>query len=300
MGIEAATSTEIETVETHAGGQIIAPAGSDQGTVAAWLGCFTSRPTQDGYRGDIAGFIGFVAMPLRHVTLSDIQAYRDSLAHLAPITIARRLSAVKSLFKFAVEQTYLPSNPAVSIKLPKIKDTLTERIMSEEQTFKLLGAVRNPRDAVLLRLIYGAGLRLAEVSALRWRDFKPRDGGEGQVNVFGKGGVTRVVLLPASLWTRVIALRGCADDADAVFRSRKGGTVHARQIHRIVKSAAVRAGLSSKISAHWLRHAHASHALDRNCPVHILQSTLGHASLTTTTRYTHARPGDSSARYLSS
>ena len=65
-----------------------------------------------------------------------------------------------------------------------------------------------------------------------------------------------------------------------------------------VVAAAKRAKLSTAVSAHWLRHAHASHALDRGAPVHVVQTTLGHASLATTTRYSHARPGDSSARYL--
>jgi len=77
-----------------------------------------------------------------------------------------------------------------------------------------------------------------------------------------------------------------------------GGPLSRVQVHRIVKSAAKRAGLKPNISAHYLRHAHCSHALDRGAPVHVVQQTLGHASLTTTTRYSHARPGDSSARYL--
>ena len=70
------------------------------------------------------------------------------------------------------------------------------------------------------------------------------------------------------------------------------------QVHRIVKIAAKRADLSDRVSAHWLRHAHVSHALDRGAPVHLVQATVGHASLATTSRYAHARPNDSSSRYL--
>jgi site-specific recombinase XerD len=70
------------------------------------------------------------------------------------------------------------------------------------------------------------------------------------------------------------------------------------QVHRLVKQAAARAGISTATSAHWLRHAHASHALDRGAPVSLVQATLGHASVATTGRYLHARPNDSSARYL--
>jgi len=69
-------------------------------------------------------------------------------------------------------------------------------------------------------------------------------------------------------------------------------------VHRVVKAAAERAGLSAEVSAHWLRHAHASHSLNRGAPIHLVQQTLGHASAATTGRYLHARPTDSSARYL--
>jgi integrase/recombinase XerD len=83
-----------------------------------------------------------------------------------------------------------------------------------------------------------------------------------------------------------------------VFRSAKGGHLDPSQVHRVVKVAAARAGLPPGLSAHWLRHAHASHALDRGAPVSLVQVTLGHASVATTGRYLHARPNDSSARYL--
>ena len=83
-----------------------------------------------------------------------------------------------------------------------------------------------------------------------------------------------------------------------MFRSAKGGHLDPAQTHRVVKAAAVRAGLPAAISAHWLRHAHASHALDRGAPIHLVQATLGHASVATTSRYLHARPSDSSSRYL--
>ena len=92
----------------------------------------------------------------------------------------------------------------------------------------------------------------------------------------------------------------CAEDGpDApVFRSRKGGPLSPVQAWRIVRAAAKRAGIAGDVSPHWLRHAHASHALDRGAPVHLVQATLGHADLRTTSKYTHARPTDSSARYL--
>ncbi len=157
---------------------------------------------------------------------------------------------------------------------------------------------------MLLTVLYGGGLRISEVCGLRWRDLAPRDEA-GQATVFGKGGKTRVVLLSAATWKVLAALRGDADaklagaSADApVFLSRKGGALDPSAVHRIVKAAAARAGLSIEVSAHWLRHAHASHALDRGAPIHLVQATLGHASVATTGRYLHARPSESSAKFL--
>ena len=107
------------------------------------------------------------------------------------------------------------------------------------------------------------------------------------------------MLLSASTWATLGAV-GSSPEPDApVFRSRKGGgPLDESAVHRIVKAAAERAGLSAEVSAHWLRHAHASHSLDRGAPIHLVQATLGHASVATTGRYLHARPTDSSARYL--
>jgi integrase/recombinase XerD len=86
-----------------------------------------------------------------------------------------------------------------------------------------------------------------------------------------------------------------------VFRSRKGnnhGFLQPVAVLRVVRAAAKRAGLELPVSPHWFRHAHASHALDRGAPIHLVQATLGHATITTTGRYLHARPNDSSSHYL--
>ena len=86
-----------------------------------------------------------------------------------------------------------------------------------------------------------------------------------------------------------------------MIASRKGGRpVSAVQVHRIVRAAATRAGIEANVSAHWLRHAHASHALDRGAPVHLVSATLGHANVATTNAYGDALPDQSSSRYLAS
>jgi site-specific recombinase XerD len=94
-----------------------------------------------------------------------------------------------------------------------------------------------------------------------------------------------------------IKSEGGADDP--IFSSRKGkGHLHPSHVKRIVTAATERAGVDGQASPHWLRHAHATHALDSDVPIHLVQATLGHVSVATIGKYLHARPEDSSARYL--
>jgi integrase/recombinase XerD len=254
------------------------------------------------YNANIARFLAHVDKPLAAVTLVDLQSYADSLAaaDLAPASQARMLAAVKSLLTFAHTTGYLPFNPGRGLRLPGVRGRLAERIPSEEDVLSLLAHEPNRRNHALIRLLYAAGLRLSEACAPCWRDIQPR-GDVGQVTVWGKGEKERAVLLTEGTWRELMALRpaGAAPD-DPVFRSRQGHPLSPTQAWRVVKAAAKRAGLASApaFSPHWLRHAHASHALDRGAPISLVREGLGHASLATTSRYTHARPGDGVGTYL--
>ncbi|MCB8878253.1 tyrosine-type recombinase/integrase [Acidisoma silvae] len=269
---------------------------SDDHLISLWLHG-RSAGTQRAYAADVAAFRDYVQTPLRKVSLGDLQAFHDSLADLSTASQARKLSAVKSLLTFGQKTGYLVLNVGTPVKLPKIKQALAERILDEDAVLHMLTLERHPRNKALLRLLYLGGLRISEACGLKVRDLQvSRD--SGQITVFGKGGKTRVVLLKPSIWADLAMMRGNDPEA-AVFRSREGGGhLNPSQVHRIVKKAAARAGLSDAVSAHWLRHAHVSHALDRGAPAHLVQATVGHASLTTTSRYAHARPTDSSSKYL--
>ncbi len=288
-------------------------AETDEAMILLWLDGLSPR-TRRAYEADIRAFNHLVNRPLRKITLRDLQAYKAALTvvdeatgkpALASATQARRLSSVKSLLTAAHELGYLALNIGSRVKLPPIKQTLAERILSDDDVREMLTLERDPRNKALLRLLYMGGLRISEACGLRVRDLQP-SGDACQITVYGKGGKTRVVLLTPSIWKALAVLRG--NDADApLFRSRErkstGPAINEyvmdpSQVHRIVKAAAKRAGLSNAVSAHWLRHAHVSHALDRGAPVHLVQATVGHASLATTSRYAHARPSDSSSRYL--
>jgi integrase/recombinase XerD len=256
-----------------------------------------SPATARAYSADAQAFLAFVAKPLAQVTVGDVQQFGSSLGHLATASQARSLSSVKSLLAFAHRLGYVPFNVGAVVRLPKIKNTLAERIMDEADVHRMLALETDARNAALLRLVYAAGLRVSEACSLRWRDLAANKEA-GQANVFGKGGKTRTILLPASVWRGLQALRNDASPDAPLFPSRKGGSIGEVQAWRIVKAAAARAGLSRDVSTHWLRHAHASHALDRGAPIALVQATLGHANLATTGRYTHARPSESSSKYL--
>jgi len=260
-----------------------------------------SANTRSYYRADVERFLSFVGRPLPQVTLGDLQAFADALAEegLAPSSQARKLAVIKSLLAFGARLRYLPFDVGAAVRAPSVRDRLSERILTEEQVQKMLALETDVRNHALLRLMYGAGLRVSEACALKWRDLQPREDA-GQVNVFGKGGKTRNVLLSHGTWEELEDLRRGTDlgPEDPVFVSRKGGHLGRMQVFQIVREAARRAGIKGKVSPHWLRHAHASHALDRGAPPHLVQATLGHANLATTSRYAHAKPTDSSARYL--
>ena len=153
------------------------------------------------------------------------------------------------------------------------------------------------RNRVLLSVLYVAGLRVSEACGLRWRNLQARRNA-GQILVHGKGGRTRVVFLPLGVWGQLASLRATAGLDAPVFASRSGKPLERSRVLRIVKDASQRAGIASNVSTHWLRHAHASHALDHGAPIHLVQATLGHRSVATTSRYLHARPGESSAAYI--
>ena len=284
------------TAHSAPGHQLPRQAGTDEQMIALWLHG-KAESTQRAYRHDVQALLESTGKSLEQTTLGDLQRFEQSISNLSPSSRARALASIKSLLSFSQRVGYLAFNVGAAMGLPKLKDNLAERILDERQVVKLLALEPKPRNQSILEILYYSGARISELCDLRWKDVVPRDHG-GQVTLFGKGGKTRVVLLPDNVFSRLTALRRDSTGEAPVFVSRLGKPISKEQVHQIVRAAAQRAGIEAKVSAHWLRHAHASHALDNGAPVHLVQATLGHSSLTTTSRYTHARPNDSSALYL--
>jgi integrase/recombinase XerD len=261
-----------------------------------------SPHTVASYRRYVEAFLRHAGKPLEQVTLMDLQTWQLSLSGMSASSQRTALASVKSLLSFGHQLGVLPLNVGKLARSPKGRERLSEKILSEAEVKRMIRLEENPRNRAMLRLLYSAGLRVSELCALSWRDLKPRSGG-GQIAVFGKGGKTRTVLLSSGVWEEICQLRGEAAANDPVFRSREKnakGSYHLsrKQVYRIVREAASRAGIEGNVSPHWLRHSHASHSLDRGAPIHLVQQTLGHSTIAVTEKYLHAKPNDSSALYL--
>ncbi len=266
-----------------------------------WLHGKSPR-TQQYYRLYAQRFLEFVGKPLNLVSLAEVQGFATSLEEsgLSVSTQRTILAAVKSLLSFGLKSEILPRNVGTLVKLPEAPDTLSERLLSQIEVLMMIDAEPQPRNRAILKLLYYGGLRVSELCALKWRNIQVRDNC-GQVTVFGKGSKTRTVLIPASLWVELNRLRGSSGENDPVFCSQKkrhGSHLAREWVHKIVQAAAKRAGLKGKVSPHSLRHAHASHSLERGAKIHLVQATLGHSSVAVTGRYLHAKPEDSSGLYL--
>jgi integrase/recombinase XerD len=272
----------------------------DTEILALWLDRQPSPHTRSCYLRDSRRLFAHVAKPLARIKLSDLQSFAQSLidAGLAPISRARTIAATKSLFAFSRRVRHLAENPALELALPSYENRLAERIVGEEDVQRIVAGEPGMRNRILLNLLYTAGLRVSEACQLRWRNVAPR-ADVGQITVFGKNGRTRAILLPQDLWKELAGLRGDRGPQEHVFQSRGGKPLDRGRVRVILLEAAQRVGINSPVSPHWLRHAHASHALDHGAPIHLVQATLGHSSVATTSRYLHARPDDSSSRFLS-
>lgn len=268
----------------------ITRATSDAEIIWLWLSG-KSKTTIISYQCHVKQFLEFTGKSLTDTTLDDLSLWvkRLSLTY-QPVTVANKLLTVKSLLSFAVKVGYLTVNVGSFIKAPSLKDRLAEKILTPDDCKKIINATSNERDRVLLLLMYGCGLRVSEVCGLDWSDLR-----EGKATVFGKGGHTRIVIIPPSVWEQLMKLPHVNE---AVFVSRQGNRLERTYVHRMIKDCCKRSGVSEKASSHWLRHSHASHAIERGCNLRLLQQSLGHSKLETTEKYLHVNPDEGSSQFI--
>ncbi|MBA2566091.1 MAG: tyrosine-type recombinase/integrase [Gemmatimonadetes bacterium] len=211
-------------------------------------------------------------------------------------SLGRKLSAIRSFYRFAIRTGAVATNPARSLATPRASKPLP-RVLSEEALGAVLDGLADSggspalRDAAILELLYGAGLRLAELCALRWQDV---DLAGRTLAVVGKGNRERRMPLRAP--PRQALQRHRAEAAAAspvhedgfVFRGRDPGrALSGRQVQRIVGRVLGRLAEGAGVSPHALRHSFATHLLNAGADLLAVKELLGHASLSTTQVYTH-------------
>lgn len=277
----------------------VAPSDEDMQVIGSWLLTKQSENTRRAYRRIALALLSHSNKPLQDITIMDTQAYIATVDG-ENSTVALVTNCIKSLFTFTSQLQYT-LNIGKLLTAPKSRSKLPQRILTETEVIRMIDRETSQRNHAMLRLMYHAGLRVSEVVNLKWEDV--RETGNGAVlDVWGKGEKQRYISISADMYRELRTLNGQVGSDRYVFQSResKAGTLpmDTSQVDRIVLVAAKRAGIDKHVSAHWLRHAHASHALDNGAPIQVVQDTLGHASLVTTTRYAHIKPGTGSSQYI--
>ncbi len=289
---------EVNTPQLPVAHIIPSQADNDNELMKLWLHG-KSKHTQRYYRKDVEQFFEFANKPLRQVRLKNLQDFADHIDQqdLADGSKRRVLSSVKSLFAFAHKLGYLPFDVSRPLILPTPKDTLAERILSYDEVMRIIHAENHPRNKLILKTLFILGIRVSELCGLCWKDLTERSDG-GQMVVYGKGQKTRTLLVPEPLWSELMDYKGTTPDEFFIFRGRKKNTqMHPTTSLRIVKKAAQKAGIKKSVSNHFFRHAHASIACEK-APLHVVQQSLGHSSIQTTSHYLHVKPNDCSSKYL--
>ena len=238
------------------------------------------------------------------VTVHHVRGFVTYLSdcEYARATIARRLAALRSLFKYCQREGLASANPAKAVRTPRGSRKLPH-YLSGEQIDALLTAPplldeqghrsdAGYRDRAILETLYSAGLRVSELTAM---DLSHWDRAGGVVRVRGKGRKERLApigthaaqALAAWLEVRRVSPKAKPQEADAVFLNRFGRRLSTRSVGRLLEKHLATAGLSKLTTPHTLRHSFATHLLDGGADLRSVQEMLGHASLTTTQIYTH-------------
>jgi len=218
-------------------------------------------------------------------------------------SIARKLSTLRSFFKYLVREQILPSNPAKEVSTPKVEKPLPTTLTVDE-AFRLMestdgngknslrgGKVKGLRDRAILELLYSSGLRVGELVGLNINQLNLD---LGIVRVMGKGRKERIVPVGGEAIKSLKAYleeRGEILGESPLFTNSKGERLSARSVGRLVKHYSKRSGICRRVSPHSLRHTFATHLLDAGADLREIQEMLGHASLSTTQRYIHLSLG---------
>ena len=254
------------------------------------------------YEGDLRQYQAYLEErriePLRADTLTVRGFLARMHGELAPASVARKLAAVRSFYRFVQKQGRIAANPGTLVATPKQRRPLPKVVPIDEVTALLetprADTVLGCRDRAILELLYGGGLRCSELCGL---DLSSLDRSTGMVRVFGKGRKERLVpvgrkaLDALDRWLsqrpRLFGKARRGQDPHALFVNYRGARLSTRWVARALDRYARICALQRKIHPHALRHSFATHLLDNGADLRGIQELLGHASVSTTQRYTH-------------
>lgn len=257
-----------------------------------------SPHTLRSYAADLAEFTRFLTEEkIAGLPGADARVVRAFLARLhqrrlAKATIARKLAAVRSCFRFLARRGALEVNPARQVRSPRLGRRLPSFLPKDEATALLDAAPgpspAGPRDRAMLELLYASGLRVAECCGL---DLDDLDEARRTVRVLGKGDKERVVPVGETALEALAAyLARRGRHRGPLFLNSRGGRLTPRSALRIVRARARQVGISQRVTPHTLRHSFATHMLGEGADLRLIQELLGHSRLSTTQRYTHVSP----------
>jgi len=253
-----------------------------------------SKHTLLNYKIDLEEFFLFLEnTPIEKVDYFTLRRFLAVLKgrNLKPRSLARKLSTLRSFFKFLFREGHVKTNPAKLMATPKLDKKLPE-FLSEEETVKLLEAPKGKealslRDRAILETFYSTGIRISELVGL---DIDHVDFISNIVKVFGKGKKERLVPIgdkALSVIREYLDEMERKEEAQALFLNKNGRRISDRGVRNIVSKYILAASLRSGISPHTLRHSFATHLLNRGADLRAVQELLGHVNLSTTQIYTH-------------
>ena len=264
-----------------------------------FLGTFGSKETRRSYGADLKEFGAFLeemgGPDLETVDRLTLRSFLVRLhQRLSKSSIERKVACLRSFFRYLNRKGVLETNPALRLKAPR-KERKAPSFLSVDEAFALLDQRREgdpllSRDLALMELLYSTGLRVGELVSLNIGSIDRR---LGLVRVMGKGGRERVVPVgDKALEVIDRYLREWEDiraksDQEALFLNNRGGRLTDRSVRNILDKLLTRLAFSRRISPHGLRHSFATHLLDGGADLRAVQEMLGHASLSTTQKYTH-------------
>lgn len=260
-----------------------------------------SPHTVRNYLSDLCGFETYLLTAradLESAVHAHVRGWLGTLAvDKAATSRARKLASVKAFYRFCMRKKLLLRNPAATVRSPKLPRSLP-RVLPVEEVFALVEApaverVLGLRDKAILEVLYGGGLRISELCGLSLGDVDLRG---RVVHVLGKGRKERLCPLNEAAvdaleeWLarrgELLAIQHPKQDPDALFLNHRGGRLTPRSIARHLDRYVLETGLARKTSPHAMRHSFATHLLGSGADIRSIQELLGHASLSTTQRYT--------------